>query len=185
MTRDEFSALPAALQVQVLLDCLEHVPHFPARFAAAPTPRVEFPPKYDARIRRAGGICWASECDLEGVNYWLKRAEEGAASGSEFAEKDRKQAVALAKFRAWREQNPGVQWTGVRGDETVTAAPPSSRPTVYPVASRRNDPPPPAERPQGSGDYDGTYGEPGTGDDNVPFAYCVTDEPTERWWPWP
>lgn len=147
MTRDEFFALPVALQIQVLFDCLGHVPQFLAQFAMTEAPQVVWAPKYDCRIRRKDGCSWASEHDLQGLRFWLQKAEDGAASGSQWAEKDRKQAAALTRFAAWREQNPGAQWTGVRGDDAVTAAPPSSRPTVYPMASRRQAEPQPQDEP--------------------------------------
>lgn len=147
MTRDELESLPLAMQVRVLLDLALEDPGLRERLAIAEAPRIEFAPKYDCRIRRKDGICWASEYDLQGLRFWLQKAEDGAASGSQWAEKDRKQAAALTRFAAWREQNPGAQWTGVRGDDAVTAAPPSSRPTVYPMASRRQAEPQPQDEP--------------------------------------
>lgn len=167
MTRDELFALPLGMQVRCLLTVLQDSsPEFCERLDRYQAPRAEYPPKYDTRIHRRDGHMWASECDVAGLRFWHERKVQAADSGGEWAEKDRKAADALGKFIAWREQNPGVAWQGIRGDEAVTAALPSGRPTVYPRAQRGERTP--AERPQGTPGYDGTYGS-GDEDDQIPF----------------
>lgn len=132
MTREEFVSLPAAVALGILWDTGKLADRL-ANIEAQKRPR---PQKYDSAIYRKDGIQWASETDSEGLRFWRNRYAESAEKGGEYAEKDRKRATTLDFWIAWRLAEPTTQWVGERNNETVTAKPPSGKPTVYPKDSR-------------------------------------------------
>lgn len=128
MNREEFLALPHALQIRVLFDALdEGAARFIRELEPVKPPR---PPKYDQMIFRSGGVMWASECDLEGLRFWHKRSVDGL-NDPKYGDNNRKRAEALARFIAWRECYPDAAWSGERDRNAVVARVPSSKPTVY------------------------------------------------------
>lgn len=158
MSPEEFFALPPAIALRVLYDCLDEATVAAIRDKAKP--KLPLPPKYDQAIYRRDGVQWASETDLEGLLYWRKKSSESAAGGGQYADNDRKRAEALARWIAWRECYPEAAWSGERNRDNVTAEPPSSKPAVYPRTGggQRRAPPEP----------DDGFG-PMPADDDIPF----------------
>ncbi len=160
MTKDEFLSLPSGMAMRILFDLLG--PEAQRRLYEIEKPRVPFAPKYDRAIFRKDGVQYASESNLENLRYWHARAAEGAAKpNSQYAEKDQKQAAELEKWIAWRECSPDAIWSGTRGNDQVTAAPPSGKPMVYQRSGVRQAPP-----PQDTGGFDDDYPDDG---DRIPF----------------
>lgn len=143
MDRDAFLKLPPALALRVLFDCLdEETVRAIGNVEAPKEPRC---PRFDRTIFRQGGVNYASECSLEGLRFWHKRSVESAASGGQYADKDRKNAEELARWIAWREWYPDAVWSGERNNQQVTAKPPTQKPTVYPRQGNGNRPAPPPQ----------------------------------------
>jgi hypothetical protein len=156
MNRDDFFALPPTIALRVLFDCLdENTVKALARKEAPVAPRS---PKFDYTIYRRDGLMFASECSLETLRYWHKRAAESAAGGGEYAAKDAKNAENLARWISWREWYPEAVWSGERNRDPVVALPPSDKPNVYPRTGGNRPPPPPADEFGGANDTD-----------NIPF----------------
>jgi hypothetical protein len=142
--RDAFFALPAAVAIRVLFDCLDEETVRAIGNAEKPVaPRC---PKFDRKIFRQGGVMWASECSIECLSFWRTRALQ-PATDSKYEEANRKQAEELGRWIAWREWYPDAAWGGERDRDQVTAKPPSDKPTVYPRSGngQRPAPPPPDE----------------------------------------
>lgn len=129
MKRSDFVALPTSTALGVIWDAF---PALAAKLEAVLVPKVAMSPKYDTVLFRSDGVQYASECDVSQLRYYLMRSEESAAKGGEWAEKDKKRAVALQYFIDWRLVEPHTRWSGERNREKVTAEPPSSRPKTYP-----------------------------------------------------
>lgn len=136
MTRDEFCGLPAAVALGLLWDKSAGIRDAMSKVDAPPRPR---PPKYDQAIYRKGGVSWASEHDLSGLEYWCRKYTESAEHGGEYAEKDAKKAKQVAFWIAWRRCDPTARWSGERNHEQVTADAPSSKPFVFEREPRRED----------------------------------------------
>jgi hypothetical protein len=175
LTRDEFMSLPAAVRLEILYQVLhDRLATLPvpsaATSTAAPTPVAApagdiRPPRFDTKIGRKGGFCWASEMLLHDLLWWLEKKREGSASGGQYALRDGKLVTELERWVAWRRVAPSEMWRGTRGDENVMADPPRRDPTLHPWGNRppaKLAPPPPTG---GYGDAD--YG-PST-DDDIPF----------------
>jgi len=152
MERSEFTALPVGVALGLLFDATPGL-------ASVPAPELVRAPRYDRRVYRKGGFTWASEMLLADLHYWHKRKWESANGGGQYAEKDQKEALELGKFIAWREQSPNEPWSGTRGSDEVTAAPPSKFPKLNESTGRRNAPPP-DEIPSDSSEVT---------DDGIPF----------------
>lgn len=117
-------------------------------------------PKYDHRIRRKNGYMWASECDLECLEYWHGVASR-PSSDPKYVERDKESAKRLSYWVQYRQAEPWERWQGVRGDSQVFAPQPLNKPTVYSWDTPKTEPaPPPVER--------GDAWE-GDGDDPLPF----------------
>jgi len=157
--REDFERLPLAMQVRVLA----RVMFDGERLEAINLGRRPFPPRYDMRISRSGGFQWASETDLEGLRFWHKRYRESAQKGGQYAEKDAKRASELERWIAWREWEPETTWHGIRNNEQVAAAPPSSKPVLRDYEPRGGGN---SYAEQGGGYSDEEYGAV----DDVPFA---------------
>lgn len=139
MTRDQFLALPAPVALRILFDALGEDT---ARVIAALEPiKLPLPPKFDMMIFRSGGFMWASETDLEGLRFWLEKAN--APSDPKWAEANKKRADSLARWIAWRECFPDATWGGERDRAPGVARGPSSKPKIYPRTngSRPSAPP--------------------------------------------
>jgi hypothetical protein len=145
MTREELLALPAPLAVRMLVEYLNSDGEMLSNWLAdRETPKQPRSPKYDFRIRRKGGYAWASETDLDGLRFWCGKYRESESQGTEYSERDGKNADKLSYWIAWREVSPKEQWTGQRNDEVVTAAVPSHKPRIYEWEARREAAPAPA-----------------------------------------
>ena len=127
MTRDEFLSLPPRLALAQLWDALK-LDDVLGRVEAPKPPRS---PKYDLRMYRKGGHCWASEMTLDSLQFWHQLAVESSQSGSQYAEKDAKKAKNLERWIAWREVEPDAVWQGERDDRATTAAAPSRNPDIH------------------------------------------------------
>jgi hypothetical protein len=88
------------------------------------------PPRYDFKIRRKGGYQFASETDLEGLQYW-HTAKSRPSSNPQYAANDQAEAKKLGYWVAWRTDDPYSRWKGTRGNAEVVAAQPSDKPTVH------------------------------------------------------
>jgi hypothetical protein len=149
MQRSDFDKLPLALQVKLLADVVLKQPQL---LDAIDPPRVARPPKYDGKVYRKGGFMWASEMELESLQFWQKRYQEGSQSGGPYAEKDAKRAKELGYWIAWREQCPSEPWTGERFGEVVIAPAPRHKPAVYDHEPRHQQAP--ARSPADDGEDD-------------------------------
>lgn len=128
MTFDEFMALTEAQRWRAVFDAV---------LAEVRSP------KYDTALYTKAGRFWASECNESRLEFEIKRAEESAAGGGQYADKDAKKANALRFFLAWRKRNPSTCWTGERDRMQVTAKAPSQKPEATPRdAQRAPDPAP-------------------------------------------
>ena len=128
MTKEQFCALPPALALSLVWDAMQLQS---TALGTMPEPKRAGPPRYDMRVYRKGGHCWASEMNLDSLRYWHRKATEGAASGSKYAEKDAKKAKQLDYWIAWRAIEPETAWNGTRDNAATFAAPPSRDPTIY------------------------------------------------------
>lgn len=88
-------------------------------------------PKYDQSLPAgAGKVVYASECSLKELQYQKQRADK-PPSDPKWAESNAKRSKALGYWLAYRSASPDAIWTGERNRQTVTALPPSDRPTSY------------------------------------------------------
>jgi hypothetical protein len=101
MTREQFMALPQALQIRLLFDALDE--ETSRALLAQEAPAIPKPPRYDMAIYRSGGNSWASEHSLEGLIWWRNRYQQGANGGGQYADQDKKRVGHLDKWIAWRE----------------------------------------------------------------------------------
>lgn len=174
MKREQFVALPASVALGILWDTF---PGLEAKLANAEPPKLARPPKYDSAIYRKDGVTYASEYDAEGLRYWRDEKLKPIADpekAAKYGEKNVKQSKALDFWIAWRLVEPHAPWTGERNRETVTAKAPSGKPEVYPRDGARGG----TDAPQASTSTP-SFDED---DSDIPFIFCVTDEPEERWW---
>jgi hypothetical protein len=104
-----------------------------------PRPFVPRPPKFDDRFtRKRGQFCWVSEMTLDDIEWWRGKKAESADGGGQYAESDRKWVAKFDKWLEWRRLFPSEVWSGTRGDDRATAAPPSREPRLYPWGERSN-----------------------------------------------
>ena len=165
MTREEFCGLPPSIALGLVYDLAR------AKLEPLPPPRAPLPPKFDAKIGRKGGFCWASELTLESLEWWLSKKQESVDSGGPYADRDAKTVEALERFVAWRRACPADAWSGTRGKDRVTAAAPSREPELHAWGTRG-----PAPLNVQPGDHDqqsrGSYSDDDYGagsDDEIPF----------------
>lgn len=173
MNRQEFTGLPLSVALGIVWDALRNTAHMgitPQEYIdSLPVPEKVRAPKYDHRIGRKGGFQWASETDLESLRYWHKRESESAAEGGQWAAKSEKRAASLARWIAYREQDPASPWSGVRDDAQATAHAPMSKPQIHEYAPRDARPAPSPAANSGGGYSDADYGSEGGDDDSLPF----------------
>jgi len=105
------------------------------------------------RISRRGGFVWASECNLESLQFW--HGKFSTSSNPQYEAKDKEKAKKLSYWVKFREADPYSRWKGVRGNEEVVAAQPTDRPAII----SWDAPSEPART-----DYTGAEG-----DDTIPF----------------
>lgn len=147
MTREEFCDLPLKTALGIIFD-LER-----QRLESVPKPDIPRSPKYDDRLPRKGGFVWMSEMLVADLIWWRAKKQESVESGGQYADKDAKTVSRLDKWIAWRALFPTETWSGTRGDNRATAAPPSKEPKLNPWGDTgrpnggRNAPPPSAEDP--------------------------------------
>ncbi len=148
MTKDEFTALPAALALGVLFD----IAH--AKLEQIPAPPVPRPPKYDGKLtRKKGEFCWLSEMTLEDLEWWCGKKRESAAAGGQYADSDAKAVARLEQWINWRRLFQFAIWSGKRGDDMATAAPPSRSPQMHKWGPRQqSNGPAPTTQPETSND---------------------------------
>lgn len=133
MNRDEFLALPPAVAIQILYDAS---PKLGDVISAVAPPRSPRPPKFDQRLRKKDGFQWASETALSDLRWFHGRCLSGG--NEKYAEKNAKEAKAIAFWIEWRRWEPSAQWTGERNHAQVMAMPPSSSPAVHQFEPRSN-----------------------------------------------
>jgi hypothetical protein len=175
MTKDEFCALPFAICLALLYDANPSLSHMAV-------PSFARPPRYDNRLYRKGGFVWMSEMLLNDLQWWRNKKQESVDSGGEYAEKDAKSIKALDAFIAWRTIAPTEAWSGTRGEDRVTAAPPSKSPVVNESGPKRQQQQGRADSRTassggGSGYSDSDYGA--SAEDDLPFirnAGCSPEE---------
>jgi hypothetical protein len=157
VNREEFTGLPLRLALGVIWDAIGA-----GRFEMLPIVQVPRPPKYDGRLTRKGGFWWLSEMDLNSLQFWCAKKKEGAASGSQWAEKDGKLAATMSKWIEWRTLFPNDVWSGVRGDDRATAAAPSREPALRQWddngSRRQNNAPPPSADDDGRATDEDEFG---------------------------
>jgi hypothetical protein len=134
MTRDEFIALPASVALGLLWDKSAGMRE---ALEKTPAPAIPRPPRFDQAIYRKGGVTWASEYALEGLQFWQGKYSESAERGGEYAEMDAKRVKQLGYWIAWRRCEPAAAWSGERNRQHVTASAPSAKPLVYEREARR------------------------------------------------
>jgi len=140
--RDSFFALPPAIAMRILFDCLDE--ETVKAIGNVEAPKEPRSPKFDRSIYRQGGCNYASECSLEGLRFWHNRALQ-PASDPKYEQANKKNAEELARWIAWREWYPEAVWSGERNHEQVTARPPTTKPIVYPRAGNGQRPAPPPQ----------------------------------------
>lgn len=162
MTKDEFISLPLRTALGVVYDLLAQ------QIERAAKPDVARPPKYDDRFpKKKGFYVWVSEMTLEDMTWWRGRKAESAASGGQYAEKDAKWVAKFDKWIAWRQLFPSDVWSGTRGDDRATAAPPSRDPELHAWGNDGGGAAsPPRSVSSGGGYSDADYGG---GDQEIPF----------------
>jgi hypothetical protein len=135
VTRDEYATLPPMIALGLIWDM--------ARPKLEPMPRPQVPsaPRYDGRLSRGTmGFLWMSEMDLGSLEWWERKKRESAEGGGQYADRDKKGAAVLQAWIAWRKLFPHEVWSGTRGEDRVTAAPPSREPVVRPWPKRDGGP---------------------------------------------
>ncbi len=172
MNRDEYVSLPASIALGLLYDLV------PA-LADVPAPRIPKAPKYDRKLSRKGGFyCWASELNLESLEFWHRKNVKSAAEGGPFADKNAKEAKELGYWVAYRRACPAETWSGERNRVKVRAEPPSREPALH--AWEKKGEAAPAQSGGGGGFADADYGG-GDDPDSIPFALSCFSE-REAWW---
>lgn len=121
-------------------------------------------PRYDMKIRRKGGYQWASETDLEGLQFWAGLKSK-PSSNPEYAERDKADLKKLGYWISWREGDPYSRWRGIRWESEVVALQPSNKPVVHSWDAPAS---PPATHDTVTGEVHGDAWEGGGGDD-IPF----------------
>lgn len=135
MTRDEFASLPPMIALGLIYDVASQ------RLKDLPMPHVPKPPLFDGRLGKGReGFVWMSEMLLRDLQWWEATKRRSAENGGEWAEKDLKTANTLAKWIEWRALFPSEIWSGKRGEERVTAAPPSREPKLQSWGTRAGKP---------------------------------------------
>jgi hypothetical protein len=168
MNKEDFTGLPLRTALGVLYDV------FAQPLERVAKPDVPRPPKYDDRFPKKKGLyVWVSEMTLSDLTWWRGKKAESAASGGQWAEKDSKWVGKLDKWIAWRELFPAEVWSGTRGDDRATAAPPSREPALHAwdnagsrgSAGARQS----SSDTTGGGFSDADYGNKTDEDDIIPF----------------
>jgi hypothetical protein len=106
---------------------------------------------------------WASETDLEGLQYWYTRFANPTGD-PKWADRDKERARKLQYWVQYREADPYSRWKGVRGNGECVANQPTNKPTIFPWDGPVSTPSPlPNQDP-------GDAWEPTKGDDDpIPF----------------
>lgn len=150
MTKDQFLQLPPIVALGLVYDMAA------SKLGPMPVPEYAKPPRYDGRLGKKGGFVWMSEMTLDDLTWWEAKKREGAAAGNQYSEKNGKSADTLAKWIAWRRIEPNAIWSGTRGDDRATAAPPSRDPAVNPWGPKTDKPgaaPDPQPEPEPGYDF--------------------------------
>lgn len=123
MNITEFESLPTHAQMHIIAELLED------RIDGIPYVEPPRAPKYDVRLYGKGGYSYASESLVKDLQFYADRAR--ANTNPQYAEKDQKLAASLDRWIAYREVDPMGRVTTMRGEEQVTAQPPSKFPTKH------------------------------------------------------
>ncbi len=135
------------------------------------------------RLSKKGAYIWASECDLDTLQFYFKRAQ-APNDNPAFAEKNKRDADSLAYFVRWRQAFPTAIWTGGRGKKgtpDTTAKAPAFKPAEYQWEPKSGSTPSrstPTPSSGGGGYVDDDYG---AGGDDIPFAFSDYLNRSERW----
>lgn len=95
-------------------------------------------PRYDFKISRKGGYQWASESDLEQLQFWCARFSN--PTDPRWADRDKDRARKIEYWVRFREADPYSRWKGTRGNFEVTANQPTNKPTIFPWDGPRSTP---------------------------------------------
>ncbi len=145
MTKDEFAGLSSTDLAHVLLQILPAV--IVKKIEGIDLPETVESPMFDLKIYRKNGFHqWASEMDLEGLQFWQGLAQKSADGGGQYADKDAKKVEAFQIWINYREKDPTSAVTVTRGEVTSQASPPSGRPQQYKAI--RNEDREPARPPE-------------------------------------
>lgn len=132
MTREEFTSLPLKIALGVLYDIAAT-----SRLRDYPKPDVPRPPRFDGRHGKGkDGFVWMSEMAPGDLEWWANKKEASASDGGQYAAQNAKSARTLRAWLTWRDVFPHEPWSGKRGDDMVTARPPSRNPEVHPWPAR-------------------------------------------------
>lgn len=130
MNRDEFTSLPLRIALGIIYDIART-----QRLVDMPRPDVPKPPLYDGRLSRGEqGFVWMSEMTLRDLRWWRDAKQKSAADPdrAKYAEQARKSVAMLDKWIAWRADFPTELWSGKRGDDRATGAPPGRDARINP-----------------------------------------------------
>jgi hypothetical protein len=158
VTRDQFVALPLRIALGIIYD-IARTP----KLVDMPCPDVPKPPLFDGRLSKGkDGFVWMSEMLLRDLEWWRDAKQKTADTPEhKYADQARKAVATLTKWIAWRTLYPSDVWSGKRGDERVTAAPPSRDPGINAWGPRNDAKKPdtknskPAARPEDDGRDEG------------------------------
>jgi hypothetical protein len=129
--RDDFVSLPLRIALGIIYD-IARTP----KLVDMPRPDVPKPPLYDTKLSKGGGgFVWMSEMALADLEWWRNTKQKSADGNGDYADRDRKSVATLEKWIAWRVCFPSDTWSGKRGEDRVSGAPPSRNPTVQPMGS--------------------------------------------------
>ncbi len=137
MTPEEFTQLPPAIALRILLDILPA--SMTTKLEAVEKPQMPRTPKYDLRVWRKAGFQWASEMSLEGLTFVRNRSLESADKGGDYAEKDAKQAEKLKYWTDYRAVFPDNAVGVIRGEDSVTAEPPRDKARIWTPLPKGDD----------------------------------------------
>lgn len=142
MSPEDFATLPPAHQMRILLQILPAV--IVKKLDGIELPETSECPQFDWKIYRKQGFHqWASEMDLEGLEFWQRLAQKSVDGGGEYADRDAKKVEGLERWINYRKLEPSAVVTITRGERTVTAAAPRAKPQQYkPIRDEDREPPP-------------------------------------------
>jgi hypothetical protein len=158
VTRDEFASLPPRVALELIYDMAR------PKLINVPRPDIPKPPLYDGKQSKGkDGFVWMSEMLLRDLEWWRATRQKSVEdpNRAQYAEQNAKAVATLDKWIAWRTLYPSDVWSGKRGDDRVTASPPSRDPKLQAWGPRNDAKKPdtknskPAARPEDDGRDEG------------------------------